>query len=76
MTATQLRQKAKRTIDELSGSRLRFVTEFLTYVQWHQTDKATRELIEVPGFLESFARGVGDVRAGRVKQWRKVRRDV
>lgn len=76
MTATQLRQKAKKTIDKLSGPRLRFVTEFLTYVQLQQSDKTTRELVEIPGFLESFARGVNDIRAGRVKDWRKVRRDV
>ena len=76
MTAMQLRARAKKAIDQLSGPRLRLVTEFLTYVQGRGGDRATRELLEIPGFIESFARGVRDVRAGRVKDWRKVRRDV
>lgn len=42
----------------------------------HRLNEATKELLQIPGFLESFARGTKDVRAGRVKPWRKIRRDV
>lgn len=76
MSTLELRRQAKRTIDQLSGPSLRFVTEFLLYLQQRQPDEATAELLKIPGFLPSFARGAKDVRSGRVKSWRKVRRDV
>jgi hypothetical protein len=76
VSTVELRRRAKATIDRLSGPRLRFATDFLAYVQRRQLDAATKELLDTPGFLESFARGTKDVRAGRVKPWRKVRRDV
>ena len=71
-----LRRQAKRTIDQLSGLPLRLAAEFLSFVQERQANEATRELLQIPGFAESFARGVKDVRAGRVKTWRKARADV
>jgi hypothetical protein len=74
MSTMELRRKAKKEIDRLSGQRLRFVSHLLAYVNDPQTDEATKELLEIPGFLESFGRGVKDIRAGRVTHWRKVRR--
>ncbi len=71
-----LRKQAKQTIDRLSGVPLRLATDFLSYIQERHTDAATKELLEIPGFADSLARGVKDVRAGRVKNWRKVRGDV
>lgn len=72
----ELRRRAKRAIDGLSGHPLRFAADFLNYIQERQPDQAMKELLEIPGFAESAARGVKDVRAGRVKNWRKVRGDV
>ena len=72
----ELRRQAKKMIDRLSGLPLRFATDFLTYVQERQPDEATKELLEMPGFAESHARGVKDASAGRTKNWRKVRGDV
>lgn len=73
---TALRRQAKRTIDELSGLPLRFAADFLAYLQERHPDKATKELLEIPGFADSLTRGTKDVRSGRVKPWRKVRSDV
>ena len=44
-------------------------------------DDATLELLSIPGFEASYARGMRDIKAGRTKPWRgigrrKVRRDV
>ncbi len=74
MSTIELRRKAKKTIDKLSGSRLRFVADLLNYVQERESEEATKELLEIPGFLESFDQGVKDVRAGRTTPWRKARR--
>jgi len=71
---TELRRQAKKAIDQLSGQRLRFVSGFLAYVNDPQADAVTRELLEIPGFLESFGRGIKDIRAGRSAPWRKARR--
>lgn len=76
MSTIELRRKAKKAIDQLSGQRLRFVSDFLAYVNDSRSDEATKELLEIPGFLESFGRGVKDIRAGRATHWRKVRRRV
>jgi hypothetical protein len=72
----ELRRRAKRTIDGLSGNRLRFVTDILDYVADRPAKDATLELLEIPAFLASFRRGVREVQAGKVTDWRKVRRDV
>jgi hypothetical protein len=76
LSVIELRRRAKKTIDALSGDRLRFAAEFLNYVKERQSEEATRELLEIPGFLASFRRGSKDARAGRTISWRKVRQDV
>ncbi len=86
-----LRKRAKRSIDKLSGGSLRLAMDFLAYMQERHSDAggtrgaasdasdslaASKELLDIPGFTDSMARGVKDARDGRVKSWRKVRRDV
>ena len=72
----QLRQQAKALIDDLSTSQLRVASEFLAFVKSREVDSATLELLSIPGFAASFARGMKDIKAGRTKPWRKVRQDV
>ncbi len=76
MSTIERRQAAKALIDTLSGARLRVAAEFLAFVKHRETDAATLELLAIPGFEKSFARGMADVKAGRTKPWRKVRTDV
>ena len=71
-----LRRQAKNAIDQLSGLPLRLAAEFLRFVQERQVNEATRELLQIPDFAESFARGVKDVRSGRVKPWRRAPTDA
>jgi hypothetical protein len=73
MTTVRLRQEAKALIDAMSGPQLRVASEFLAFVSSRDIDAATRELLALPGFAESFARGVKDIKAGRTKPWRQVR---
>ncbi len=68
-----MRQQAKALIDTMSGTQLRVASEFLAFVNGRHLDAATRELLTVPGFEDSFARGMRDVKAGRTKPWRQAR---
>jgi hypothetical protein len=76
MSTATLKAEAKALIDSLSGAQLRAATEFLAFVKERNGDAATLELLSMPGFEESYARGMSDIKAGRTKAWRKVRTDV
>ena len=76
MSTVQLRQQAKALIDDLSTRQLRVASEFLAFVKSRELDSATLELLSIPTFEASFARGMKDIKAGRTKPWRKVRSDV
>ena len=76
MSTVPLRERAKALIDDLSTAQLHVASEFLAFVKSRELDSATLELLSIPGFEESFARGMRDVKAGRTKPWRQVRSDV
>ncbi len=76
MSTVELRQQAKSLIDGMSGAQLRVASEFLAFVKTRETDAATLELLAITGFASSFARGMRDVKAGRTRPWREIRRDV
>jgi hypothetical protein len=76
MSTTARRKQAKALIDTMSDAQLRVAAEFLAFVKMRATDDATLELLSIPGFAASFARGMKDVKSGRTTPWRKVRTDV
>ena len=76
MSNVRLRREAKAVIDTLSGAQLRVASELLAFVKARQADAATLELLTIPGFAQSYARGIRDIKAGRTKPWRRVREDV
>jgi len=76
MSVVELRKDAKSMIDGMSPRDLRLVREFLAFVKSRQTNAATRELLEIPGFQKSFVRGIKDIKSQRVRPWRQVRSDV
>jgi len=76
MSTLSLKREAKALIDTMSPAQLRAASEFLAFVKSRKLDAATLELLGIPGFEASFARGMKDVKAGRTKPWRKVRSDV
>jgi hypothetical protein len=76
MSTVKLREEAEAMIDMMSGARLRVVSEFLAFIKDRPTDAATLELLTIPGFAGSYARGMRDIQAGRTEPWRKVRSDV
>lgn len=76
MSAAQLKNQAKTLIDQMSPAQLRVANEFLSFMKSREVDAETAELLAIPGFQKSFAKGLRDVKAGRTTRWREVRRDV
>lgn len=76
MTTAELRQQVKEYIDQLSPERLLVAADFLAYLTERESEEATQELLEIPGFVAAFERGKKDAAAGKVIEWRAVRNDV
>ncbi|MEI2581739.1 hypothetical protein [Scytonema sp. PRP1] len=76
MNNTTIREKINQYLDGLSSERLELVADFLAYLADKETEDATQELLDIPGFIESFERGKKDIAENRVKNWRTIRSDV
>jgi hypothetical protein len=76
MNSIEVRQQINQYLDGLSSERLELVADFLAYLANKESEEATQELIDIPGFIESFDRGKKDIAEGRVKNWRTIRSDV
>ena len=76
MSTLLLKREAKALIDTMSPAQLKAASEFLAFIKSRELDPATQELLGIPGFEASYARGMKDIKAGRTKPWRKVRSDV
>ena len=76
MSTSQLRQEINYNLEKLSPDNLKIVAEFLAYLADKESELATQELLDIPGFIASFERGKQDVAEGRVKNWRNIRSDV
>ena len=71
-----LHEQAIELIQQLSTEKLKAVIDYLTYLQDKATWEATYELASQPEVVESLKRAEEDVKAGRLKSWGDVRRDV
>jgi hypothetical protein len=76
MNNTGVRQQINQYLDVLSSERLQLVADFLAYLADKDSEDATQELLDIPGFIESFEIGKKDIAEGRVKSWRTIRSDV
>ncbi|MBW4505009.1 MAG: hypothetical protein KME64_00585 [Scytonematopsis contorta HA4267-MV1] len=76
MNPTEIRQQINQNLDTLSSERLGLVAEFIAYLADKESQDATQELLDIPGFIESFERSKKDIAAGRVTNWRSIRTDV
>ena len=76
MSTVALKRQAKALIDAMSPAQLRAASQFLAFVKSREIDSATLELLSIPGFESSYARGMKDIKAGRTRPWRKVRSQV
>jgi hypothetical protein len=72
MSTMELRRRVKQTVDALSADKLKDADRLLRGLRTE--DAVTTELLRIPGFLESFQRGMKDLAAGRVSSVEKLRR--
>ncbi|MDZ8082352.1 MAG: hypothetical protein RMX35_25230 [Nostoc sp. DcaGUA01] len=68
MSNTEVRQQINQYLDVLSSERLQLVAEFLAYLADKESEDATQELLDIPGFIESFEEGKKDIAEGRVNK--------
>ncbi|MEH2176719.1 hypothetical protein [Nostoc sp.] len=54
MNNTEVRQQINQYSDVLSSERLQLVADFLAYLADKESEDATQELLDIPGFIESF----------------------
>lgn len=74
MNTTELQKQIKAYVDQLSPDRLRVAADFLAYLADRESEEATQELLEIPGFLEAFERGKKEAAAGKVTPVEKLQR--
>jgi PHD/YefM family antitoxin component YafN of YafNO toxin-antitoxin module len=71
-----LHKQAIELIQQLSTEKLKAVIDYLTYLQDKEAWEATHELASQPEVVESLKRAEDDVKAGKLKSWGNVRRNV
>ena len=76
MRKASLQHQAVELIEQLSTEKLKAVIDHLNYLQDKEAWEATRELASDPEIAKSLERAEADVKAGRLKRWDDVRRDV
>lgn len=72
-TAATLR-RAKKRLETLSPERLRVADDFLAYLEERESNEATEELMEIPGFLDRLAVAEQEAREGRLTPFEHLRR--
>ena len=63
-------------IEQLPTEKLKMVVDYLGYLQDKEIWEATHELTNDPEIVKSLERAEADVKAGRLKHWSDVRRDL
>ncbi len=69
-----LKEKAFNLIDQLPTDKLQTAIDFLTYLQDKKAWEATLELTSNPEIMASLKRSEDDIKHGRVKKWKDIKR--
>ncbi|MEA5467476.1 hypothetical protein [Spirulina sp. 06S082] len=72
----ELRDRIREYSDRLSPESLQIAADFLAELAERESNKATEELLNIPGFLTEFKWGKQDIAKGKVKNWREIRSDI
>ena len=75
-STSTLKNKVIASIDRLPGKRLKEVIDFVEYLEKKESAEATAEILADKQLLEGIKKGVEDLKAGRCKSWRAVRKNV
>ena len=76
MKKSNLQQQAMTLIEQLPAEKLRAAIDYLTYLYDKEAWDATHELASNPEIAKSLERAEADEKAGRLKSWDDVRRNV
>jgi hypothetical protein len=76
MTTTEIRYQINNQIVSLSAEHLQTVADFVAYLADRESQEATDELLNIPGFVESWQIAEAEIATGRYQNWRNIRRDV
>jgi hypothetical protein len=76
MTTVQLRKNINKRLKSLSADRLRAAYHFIEYLQEHEEDPATLELLSIKGFRSSLTRAERQAASGKTVPLSKARRNV
>lgn len=74
MTAIELRQNIEQNLKQLSPEKLNLAAKIVAYLADIESQEATEELLDIPGFIESFEKGKEDIAAGRLTSWQDLKR--
>lgn len=66
MNTTDIRKQAKEYVEQLSAEKLLVAVDFLAYLLERDSNEATEELLQIPGFQETFTKAKKDIAAGKV----------
>jgi len=67
-------RRAKKRLETLSPERLRVADDFLSYLEERESNEATEELVQIPGFLERLVTAEQEAREGRLTSVEHLRR--
>ncbi len=76
MNTSEIRHQINQYLEQLSSENLHLTAEFLAYLANKESKEATQELLDIPGFIESFERGKKDIAEGRLVNWRTIQSSV
>jgi hypothetical protein len=76
VTTAQLRKQVIGQVKVLSDDGLRVACHFIEYLNEHEDDATTAELLKIKGFQAALRRAERQVAKGQTVRFAKVRRDV
>ena len=76
MQKANLKQQAVMLIEQLPTEKLRAAIDYLNYLYDKEAWEATHELASDPEIAKDLEHAKDDVKAGRLKSWADVKRDV
>ena len=76
MKKSKLQQQAMTLIEQLPTEKLKAAIDYMAYLHDKEAWEATYELASNPEIVKSLERAEADEKAGRLKSWDDVRRDV
>ena len=76
MQKSNLKQQAVMLIERLPTEKLRAAIDYMNYLYDKEAWEATYELASNAEIVKSLERAEADEKAGRLKSWADVRRDI